>query len=47
MTLKELAKKWVKWSSEHGTSKDSINDFCNIYAASYEEYMILWKLLTS
>ncbi len=46
MTLRELAEKWVRWSDKHGTSKNSINDFCNIYATSYEEYMTLWELLT-
>ena len=46
MTMKELAEKWVRWAEGHGTDKDSINDFCNIYATSYEEYMTLWELLT-
>ena len=46
MTMREVAKKWVRWAEGHGTDKDSINDFCNIYATSYEEYMTLWELLT-
>lgn len=46
MTMKEVAKKWVRWTEGHGADKDSINDFCNIYATSYEEYMTLWELLT-
>lgn len=31
---------------EHGATTEHINDACNIFATSYEEYMTLWHLLT-
>lgn len=46
MTMTELRINWANWVETHDINLDSINDFCNIYATSYEEYMSLWELLT-
>ena len=45
MTIKDLAIVWAEWYEQHGATQESINDFCNTYASSYEEYMAMWELL--
>lgn len=35
----------IEYVMEHGVTKESVNDACNIYADSYEEYMTLWEYL--
>ena len=37
---------WENWLSRHDSiDEESINDFCNIHANSYEEYMTLYEFL--
>lgn len=46
MTMEELVIAWENWLSNHDMiDEESINDFCNIHATSYEEYMAIYELL--
>jgi len=45
MTMEELAIAWAAWFDMYGATEESINNFCNIYATSYEEYMAIYELL--
>lgn len=36
---------WHKSLNGRKPTKDDINDFCNQYATSYEEYMTYWELM--
>lgn len=45
MTMNEVAILWEEWLEDHEYTSESVNDFCNIYATSYEEYMALYELL--
>lgn len=45
MTMSDLAIAWAEWYEQYGASGESINNFCNMYATSYEEYNALWELL--
>lgn len=50
MTKNEFTQAWMNWEETHGLTAwtpDSINDFCNIYATNYEEYMSMWHELTA
>ena len=50
MTRNEFTQAWMNWEETHGLTAwtlDSINDFCNIYATNYEEYMSMWHELTA
>ena len=40
MTMEELGNKLVEWTDNYGWSKESLNNFANTYATSYEE----WRL---
>ena len=43
MTREWIAEKLTEWiDHDHDFSEKSINDFCNTYANSYDEYMALW-----
>lgn len=46
MKMNEVAILWAEWLENHEISAESVNDFCNIYATSYEEYMALYEILT-
>lgn len=46
MTINELSMLWADWMENYGITEKSINDFCNYYATSYEEYMAFYELLT-
>lgn len=46
MTMSEVAILWEEWLEDHEYTSESVIDFCNIYATSYEEYMALYELLT-
>lgn len=49
MTREEFAAAWEEYSDKYGLiawTAEGINDFCNIYATSYEEYMAMWEELT-
>jgi hypothetical protein len=48
MTMNELAIAWEEYYNEHDgiITEELINDFANINATSYEEYMTIWELLT-
>ena len=47
MTMEELAKNIVTYFNDegHDFTEENINNFCNIYATSYEEYMYIYELL--
>ena len=45
MTMSELADRWEKWTDHYGWSDESLNDFANVYATSYEEYNAIWAML--
>lgn len=46
MTMLEVYTEWATWVEAYGLSEETINDFCNTYASSYEAYMTIWELLT-
>lgn len=45
MTIEELNEKLVEWIDAYGISEESMNDFANTYATSYEEYNAIWETL--
>lgn len=45
MTMSEVATLWEEWLEDHEYTRESVIDFCNIYATSYEEYVALYELL--
>lgn len=45
MTTEELGNKLVEWTDQYGWGKESLNNFANINATSYEEYNAIWELL--
>lgn len=45
MTMEELGNKLMEWTDQHGWGAESLNDFANINATSYEEYNAIWELL--
>lgn len=45
MTMEELGNKLIEWTDNYGWSEESLNDFANTYATSYEEYNAIWELL--
>ena len=45
MTMEELANKLNKWVDNYGWSDESLNNFANINATSYEEYNAIWEIL--
>lgn len=45
MTMEELATTWEAWLNLYGATEESINDFCDIYASNYEEYMAIYEFL--
>jgi hypothetical protein len=47
MTMSELAIAWEEYYDNHNgiITEELINDFANINATSYEEYMAIWELL--
>lgn len=45
MTMNELADKLNEWTDYYGWDNESLNDFANSYATSYEEYNAIWEIL--
>lgn len=45
MIMEELGNKLTEWTDNYGWSKESLNNFANTYATSYEEYNAIWELL--
>ncbi len=45
MTMNELADKLNEWTDYYGRDNESLNDFANSYATSYEEYNAIWEIL--
>ena len=45
MTMNELAEKLNEWVDHYGWGDESLNDFANTYATSYEEYNAIWEIL--
>lgn len=45
MTMNELAEKLNEWTDRYGRGDESLNDFANTYATSYEEYNAIWEIL--
>lgn len=45
MMMNEFAEKLNEWVDYYGWGDESLNDFANTYAASYEEYNAIWEIL--
>ena len=45
MTMDELADELNKWVENYGWDDESLIDFANTYATSYEEYNGIWEIL--
>ena len=45
MTMEELGNKLVEWTDQYGWGEESLNNFANMNATSYEEYSAIWELL--
>lgn len=45
MTTNEFAVKLNEWTDRYGWDDESLNDFVNINATSYEEYNVIWEIL--
>lgn len=45
MTMNELRNKLSRWIDNYGATKESLNDFANMNATSYEEYMAISEML--
>lgn len=47
MTMEELEDRWMNYmvALDKVISKEDVNDFCNRYATSYEEYMTIYEML--
>lgn len=48
MTREEFATRWANYEDTYGLTawtEEGINDFCNINATSYEEYMAMYEIL--
>lgn len=45
MMMSEFAEKLNEWVDYYGWGDESLNDFANTYATSYEEYNAIWEIL--
>lgn len=45
MTMNELTDKLNEWTDYYGWDNESLNNFANAYATSYEEYNAIWEIL--
>ena len=45
MTKNELLNKLSEWVGYYGGGDESLNNFANAYATSYEEYNAIWDIL--
>lgn len=45
MTIVEVMSKLMEWIEHYGSEEESLNDFCNCFATSFEEYMALSEML--
>lgn len=45
MSMDEFASKLTEWTDRYGWGDESLNDFANTYATSYEEYNAMWEIL--
>lgn len=45
MTIAKLVEKLTDWTDNFGWTDDVLNDFVNINASSYEEYMAIWEIV--
>lgn len=45
MTMNELIENLDAWTDRYGWGDESLNDFANTYATSYEEYNAIWEIL--
>ena len=45
MTMNALAEKLSAWLDRYGWDDESLNNFANIHATSYEEYNAIWEIL--
>lgn len=43
--MKTTIEKAAEYLNIHGITEESINDACNLFSSSYEEYMSLWHEL--
>ena len=45
MTMNEFAEKLNQWIDDYGWDDESLNNFVNINASSYEEYNAMWEIV--
>lgn len=45
MTIEQLKESIAIWFSDGDFSEENINNFCNVHAGSYEEYMTIYEML--
>ena len=45
MKMNEFVNKLNDWVRYYGQSKESLNDFANFNATSYEEYNAIWEII--
>lgn len=45
MTIEQLRESIAIWFCDRDFSEENINDFCNMHAGSYEEYMTIYEML--
>lgn len=45
MTTNEFVEKLNEWTDHYGWGDESLNDFANTHATSYEEYNAIWEIL--
>ena len=45
MTIEQLRESIAIWFGDGDFSEENINNFCNVHAGSYEEYMTIYEML--
>lgn len=45
MTMNEFAERLEWWTDAYGWDDESLNNFVNTYASSYEEYNAMWEII--
>ena len=45
MTMNEFTEKLNQWTDGYGWDDESLNNFVNINASSYEEYNAMWEIV--
>lgn len=47
LTVEEIQDRWMSWMAfeDRVMTMEDVNNFCNYYAHTYEEYMFNWNVL--